>query len=156
MIMITVNTPDDIPADAKMIVHRSATEIDIFFETDPEYDAEFIEPFRRERKIILKNKCKLLIEAGFTSSALGADHHYNSELENQTNLILAATRNTSVNYKCVDANNVKVPRLHTPQQINQVINDFESHRQARIDELEVFTGLIDVATTQAEIKGVGW
>jgi hypothetical protein len=82
----------------------------------------------RNRKINESNAlCKTLIESGFTSDATGTVYKYDSELEDQSNLqgsvILADSTGQPVPYLCWDSNEHKVQVLHTPAQLEKVLQD---------------------------------
>jgi hypothetical protein len=71
--------------------------------------------------------CKSLIEGGFTSDATGTAYNYDSELEDQTNLqgavLLSKVTNQPVPYFCKTQAGAKVQVLHTPAQLEKVLQD---------------------------------
>jgi hypothetical protein len=80
---------------------------------------------RKISKILeLKIAAKLSIESGFVSSALGTPHTYDSDLQkDQLNILGAKVKGVDLMYTCTDINGLKIPRLHTAAQINQVFID---------------------------------
>lgn len=75
----------------------------------------------------LSAACEDAITSGFTSSALGAPHTYQSDRDDQTNLLgshaTAIATGQSVPHKCRDGASVWAYRLHTPAQMTQVLAD---------------------------------
>jgi len=82
----------------------------------------------------LKQACREKIEGGFVSSALGAPHTYASTIEDQINLIGAASTATNMLYQCTDSNGVKAEVMHTSAQIWQVFADGVAHKRAALTE----------------------
>ncbi|WP_411821245.1 hypothetical protein [Leptospira sp. 'Mane'] len=70
-----------------------------------------------------KAKCSQLIVSGFTSLALGSPYKYDSNMEDQSNLLANVARNTSVKHKCTNANGITFLMDHTAEQIKQVLED---------------------------------
>lgn len=75
----------------------------------------------------LSADCEAAITGGFVSSALGTPHTYQSDRDDQTNLLgshaTALATGQSVPHKCRDENSVWAYRLHTPAQMTQVLAD---------------------------------
>lgn len=72
---------------------------------------------------LVNSICESKITAGFVSSALGAPHFYNSDRDDQLNLVGLVSLNTSVLHKCTDEDGIKEERKHTFDQIKQVLGD---------------------------------
>ncbi len=76
------------------------------------------------QKQAINDACRTAIVGGFESSALGSPRIYDSELEDQINLIGAAGAGIDMDYSCTDpATGIKVSELHTSAQIQQVYAD---------------------------------
>jgi len=104
----------------------------------------------------LSEACKAAIVGGFTSTALGAPHRYDSDLEAQVNLIGAAALPGPVEYTCTDGAGVKAVRAHTVAQIKQVLTDGAA---LKIDYLAHFRALKNAtlaATDAAELALIEW
>lgn len=70
----------------------------------------------------LNNACEERIVSGFTSSALGTPHTYQSERDDQTNLLGSVLDNLDSVYKCFDGVTWAY-RPHTIAQLKQVLAD---------------------------------
>ena len=75
----------------------------------------------------LSADCEAAITSGFVSAALGTPHAYQSDRDDQTNLLgshaTALATGQSVPHKCADAFGVWAYRLHTPAQMIQLLAD---------------------------------
>lgn len=80
--------------------------------------------------------CNRYIEGGFTSDALGALHHYNSELTDQINLTGLMLSELDSGYSCYDDQHVKAFRPHTATQLNQVGKDLTRFKQAALQHAD--------------------
>lgn len=110
------------------------------------------------RKMVeLKELCKYELLGGFTSDALGSSHVYSSEYENQVNLSEAVSRNTPVNYKCMEVSTaVKNRKRHTPNQVKQVQQDWILFKEAKFAQLDELILQIENATTEDEVNAIVW
>ncbi|WP_061232454.1 hypothetical protein [Leptospira noguchii] len=78
------------------------------------------------RKKIINNVnaiCATKIVSGFKSNALGSTHTYDSNQDDQLNLVGLVSLNEIVMYKCADQNGLREYRAHTADQIKQVLGD---------------------------------
>ncbi len=71
----------------------------------------------------LSTACEVAIESGFVSDALGSEHTYQSERDDQLNLIGSSSAGVDMLYKCADANGAWAYRQHTAVQLKQVLAD---------------------------------
>ena len=71
----------------------------------------------------LSTACEVAIESGFISEALGTEHTYQSERDDQLNLIGASAAGVDMPYKCADVNSAWAYRQHTAAQLKQVLAD---------------------------------
>ena len=112
----------------------------------------------------LSAACASAIVAGFTSSALGSAHTYPSQPNDQTNLIGAVTASQSpglpatwaCNFWCADSTGAWAFRSHTDAQIQQVLADAVSAREAFSAKLAGLVAQVDAATTVAAAQNVVW
>ncbi|MDO6383411.1 hypothetical protein [Leptospira santarosai] len=83
-----------------------------------------IEKLRVELKGRVSSICSAKVISGFESDALGSAYYYDSNVDDQLNLIGLVSLNASVQQKCADIQNgVKTYREHTAEQIRQVLAD---------------------------------
>ena len=104
--------------------------------------------------------CGKAITSGFTSSALGSAHTYQSEQTDQLNLVGAVTAGTDDYFKCgvADANgNVTWNyELHTIAQLQQVLADGKAHKQVLLQKAGTLKAQVTSATTIAEVEAIVW
>ena len=87
-----------------------------------------------EQALELNAACKAAIEGGFESSALGAVYTYESKLEDQLNLIGAASAGVELPYQCTDAAGVKAEVVHTAAQVQRVFADGVAFKSTKLSE----------------------
>lgn len=110
----------------------------------------------------LRAACDAEMVAGFTSSALGAPHHYPSQPLDQSNLIGAATTagfapaGWTVNFWCADASGAWNNPPHTAAQIQQALLDGTTAREAISGKLKTLTAQVGAATSVADVQAVVW
>ncbi|RMG60294.1 MAG: hypothetical protein D6717_00395 [Gammaproteobacteria bacterium] len=125
----------------------------------PPFDAALA---AENQKQAINAACAAEITAGFTSSALGTPHVYDSTLEDQINLLGAAMSGQDLPFTCTDpATGVKAEVLHTSAQLQQVYADGVSFKsgllsKARTLKTQLNQLAADPATTQADIDAVVW
>lgn len=92
----------------------------------------------------LSSDCEAAIVGGFSSAALGTPHTYQSDRDDQTNLLgshaTATATGQSVPHKCQDAAGTWAYRLHTPAQMTQVLADGAA---VKLQHLQHFGALRD-------------
>lgn len=97
--------------------------------------------------------CETAIVNGFTSSALGTAHRYQSDRDDQLNLIGAAHPGVDMPFKCADADGAWAYRHHTAAQLQQVLSDGAAvkltHLQA-FAEKKVAVEIIAAAATMTD------
>ncbi|EMJ91271.1 hypothetical protein [Leptospira alstonii] len=117
----------------------------------------------RKKESILRSLpsiCESKIVSGFFSSALGAPHFYGSDREDQINLIGSVSLNASVPYKCVDPNGIKEYRIHSAEQIKQVLNDGAVRKVFLLQRVGELKTLLQEANSWEELSRIdtdtGW
>lgn len=100
--------------------------------------------------------CEAAIVGGFASSALGSPHTYDSELEDQLNLIGAVGLGTDLPYRCADAVGVKEFRLHTAAQLKQVAADGAAIKLAALEKAATLKAQVQAAADAAAVGAVVW
>lgn len=100
--------------------------------------------------------CAAAIVGGFTSSALGTPHTYDSALEDQLNLIGAVSLGVDLPYRCADAAGIKAFRLHTAAQLKQVAADGALVKLAALEKAATLKTQVQVAADAAAVEAVAW
>ncbi len=119
-------------------------------------EAEVMESIRSSRIVEINAACAAAIVGGFTSSALGAPHTYDSALEDQLNLIGAVGLGINLQYRCTDAAGVKEFRLHTAAQLKQVAADGAAIKLAALGKAATFKAQVQAAADAAAVEAVIW
>jgi len=108
----------------------------------------------------INTSCSKAITSGFTSSALGTPHTYQSDQTDQLNLIGVVAAGTDDYFKCgvTDANgNITWNyELHTIAQLQQVLADGKAHKQALLQKANTLKVQVASATTVAEVEAIVW
>jgi len=113
----------------------------------------------------LSSACETAITSGFTSAALGVEHTYQSDRDDQLNLVGASTAGVDMAFKCRDANGVWAYRPHTAAQLAQVHHDGAaiklSHLQRFGDKKDQVIAIADAPALtddekRAAIEAVVW
>jgi hypothetical protein len=112
----------------------------------------------------LSAACAAAIISGFQSSALGTAHTYPSQPNDQSNLIGATTRSQApglpstwtCNFWCADSTGAWALRPHTAAQIQQVLADAVSAREAFSSKLAGLVAQVQAATTIAAVQSVAF
>lgn len=104
--------------------------------------------------------CAIKIISGFTSSALGSPHLYDSNQDDQLNLVGLVSLNEIVMYKCTDQSGVKEYRVHTSDQIKQVLSDGAKRKTSLLQTAFSLKSEIQAATTASKLLAIdvnkGW
>ncbi|UOG59040.1 hypothetical protein [Leptospira noguchii] len=116
---------------------------------------------KRDSLIKLVNSiCESKIIAGFTSSALGAPHFYNSDRDDQLNLIGLVSLIVPVLYKCTDETGIKGYRNHSANQIKHVLGDGAIRKTLLLQKAASLKSVIQSIETVNELDNVnitsGW
>lgn len=104
----------------------------------------------------LSAACSADIMTGFSSSALGEPHHYAAELENQINLIGAIAFDLPIPYTCTNSAGVKVPRVHTQDQMRQVFLDGVARKTELIARFHALKALVQEASSSQMLSQISW
>lgn len=109
----------------------------------------------QEKKILeLSQACEAEIVSGFTSNALGTTHTYQSDRDDQLNLIGMVTANVDDFFKCHDGAGWSY-KLHTIAQLKQVLTD---GKNTKLASLQRFNSLKEqvLSSTESEIELIVW
>jgi hypothetical protein len=118
-----------------------------------------LEAAKKKQVEIFSAACHAEITAGFISSALGSPYTYSSELEDQINLMGAASIAPEVgtlDYVCADANGVRQARPHTRAQLQQVYGDGAMHKAMLIYKFHTLRAQVEAAETAAQLASIEW
>ncbi|MCM2317941.1 MAG: phage tail protein [Pseudomonas sp.] len=103
--------------------------------------------------------CEGEISAGFWSSALGEQHRYDSQLEDQINLTGMVLRAVAGPYACRDEQGVKAFRAHSAEQLRQVGDEFTGYKLERLQKAHALKVLLAEARELGDldaIEALGW
>jgi len=110
-----------------------------------------------ERIIELSESAKLDIVNGFTSSALGTQHWYDSNLEDQLNLIGATASTIDVLFGVRETEfGPKLYKNHTHVELLNVLSDGKNVKLFVLQKFNNKRDVILLATTEAEIDAITW
>jgi hypothetical protein len=112
----------------------------------------------------LNAACRTAIEAGFASAALGSLHAYPGKEHDQLNLIGQYTRAVATGHPqvfwCIDDAGVGDYRLHTADQLAQVMQDGGAYKEAQLIKAGTLKAQIEAIVaaggTAAEIEEITW
>lgn len=96
------------------------------------------------------------MQSGFTSSALGLPHRYSSDGLSMVLLVGAASTGVSVSFECTDENGLKEMRLHTAEQMRQVLNDGAGIAVSLKVKKRDLLAQIESATTEEVLGDIVW
>lgn len=123
-------------------------------------------PVAAQRQIEdVSRACEADIVSGFTSSALGTEHAYQSDRDDQLNLVGAVSTGTDMTFKCKDSNGVWDYKLHTTAQLQQVMNDGAASKHLKLERFnqlknDVYAIVDDTSLTDDEkrtqISAITW
>lgn len=112
---------------------------------------------RAERTIAINTDCRAAIIGGFTSSALGTPHVYDSEETDQINIVGAALAGVDQPYKCLDpSTDVKSFHLHTAAQLQQLLADGAARKYRCIAQANLLKAQVQAAQTYEELQTIVW
>lgn len=119
--------------------------------------AELLTAAKIKKVSELKLACKAAIEAGFSSSALGTAHIYDSNLpQDQLNIFRSGTAGVDRMFTCTDADGIKWQRPHTAAQLAQVLSDGDDHVSAKKAHFYTLLAQVNAAIDVETINGIVW
>lgn len=112
---------------------------------------------KTDRIIALSQDAEAEIISGFESTALGESYLYDSDLEDQVNLIGAASLGKNTYYACRNVSSgVKSYIMHTNLQMKQVLEDGANVKLAALTKFNGLRDQVYAATTVAEVNAIVW
>ena len=141
-------------------INNNYNYVDVETKTLSFKDFRTLEEIKTSKISEINGKCKQEIISGFTSSALGSEHIYESEQTDQLNLIGVVTAGQDDYFKCgvTDANgNVTWNyELHTIAQLQQVLVDGKTHKQGLLQKANTLKAQVTGATTIKDVEAIEW
>ncbi|RON66630.1 hypothetical protein BK669_00535 [Pseudomonas fluorescens] len=107
----------------------------------------------------INRACELSITGGFTSSALGAAHQYDSAIDDQLYLISVMQGGEGSLYPCRVGAGAKEFQQHSAAQVRQLGDDFNQFRLTRLQQANALKARLDQALAAgdtATIEAVIW
>lgn len=105
-------------------------------------------------------KCQLVITGGFTSSALGTPHRYDSDIVDQINFMQAYTiakvTGLPVSYRIWNEDGTKEFHDHTAAQFEVAYQDGAVVKALALQKCAELKASIDNATTAEELEIIKW
>jgi|GEM_PF-2126231 len=108
-----------------------------------------VEDAAKIRIFDLSQACTAAIRSGFASSALGTEHRYQSDRDDQLNLIGAAQAGTDMPFKCADSQGVWAYRMHATAQLQQVLADGAAVKLGHLQAFAEKKGMVEAIATDA-------
>ena len=115
-----------------------------------------LETTKSDKKSELNSRCEALIVSGFTSDALGTTHTYQSDRDDQMNLIGVVSGGTGGHFKCTDSQGVTAFVPHTAEQMSQVLQDGHVRKLQILQYCAQKKLEVDNTTTEAEVDAIVW
>lgn len=118
-----------------------------------------LEQVKQAKEEEINYACEAAIIGGFESSALGEPYTYDSDIEDQINLIgavIAAGSGLSIEYKCYDNQGVKSWVEHTPIQMQQVYMDGLVYKVTQLKKATILKDMIKAAQNINDVLGINW
>ncbi len=128
-------------------------------------DSYLLDELKAVNITVLSAACTVQIKAGLASSALGAEHIYDTDKDtDQTNLLAAGLSGVDIDFTCTDiATETKIPRPHTAAQIRQVFEEARDEKvrlvglyHSKRSEVEAVAITTTLEAAQAEINAIAW
>ncbi len=124
---------------------------------EPEFTLQQIKDQKKDK---INRDCNTEIIGGFVSSAVGTPHLYDSDIEDQINLIasfIASQSLSQVPYRCTDvATNIKDWVIHTSQQMQQLYSDGVTFKTTQLMKAATLKMQVDAATTRDAVNAIIW
>jgi len=123
-------------------------------------DFRTLDELKASKTSEINSACSKAITSGFTSSALGTQHTYQSEQTDQLNLMGVVLAGNDSMFKCgvVNANKTTTWNyvMHTIAQLKQVLADGKVHKLALLKKANTLKMQVASAKTVADVTKVVW
>lgn len=114
-----------------------------------------LDAIKDEKLRDINDSCEAEIISGFPSSALGSEFLYQSDRDDQINLMGLVTSGADDLLKCDDGSLVDW-RAHTIAQLTQVFEDGASFKKAALIKAQTLKNQVEGATDVASVEAVTW
>jgi len=122
---------------------------------EPEFsDVEILSSAKSDKYDEISSKASATIMSGFASSALGASHTYQSDRDDQLNLVGMVVAGSDDYFKCTDANGVAGYKLHTIEQLRQVLSDGKTIKLTILQHADVLKAQADATETVELVNAI--
>ena len=102
----------------------------------------------------INSAAEAAIISGFASNALGAAHTYQSDRDDQLNLVGMVVAGSEYYFKCTDANGVAGYKLHTIEQLKQVLSDGKVVKLTALQHAGVLKAEVAAAGTVEQVNAI--
>jgi len=147
-------------ADWQTAIDNNYNYVDAATSTLSHKDFRTLAELKTSKTNDINSACSKAITSGFTSSALGTQHTYQSEQTDQLNLIGVVTAGQDDYFKCgiTDANgNITWNyELHTIAQLQQVLVDGKAHKQGLLQKANTLKAQVASAITVEDVEAIAW
>lgn len=153
----TVDIPAPLPAfEIMRVIAEGGGKLEIYDDPapTPPTESELLAASKAGKVAEINAACRVAIVGGFSSSALGGPHFYDSEEVDQINLIGAVALGVDLPYRCADAAGVKQFRPHTAAQLRWVAQDGAAVKLAALQQAAALRDQVTHATTVAEVDAI--
>lgn len=111
---------------------------------------------RAIRTAALRAACAAAIVGGFQSAALGAPHDYPADEPSQRNLLASRNCPALAMLMCGDPAGAWMLLPHAAPQVEQVVADWNAHRQAQQLRLVELAARVAAAQDMDAVRAVAW
>lgn len=120
----------------------------------------YLQDYKDELIKAINAKCELEIVSGFPSSALGAEHIYQSDEKDQLNLVGRVSANKDGLFKCgvkqEDGSVVWDWKPHTSAQLQVVLQDGDTYKEQLLIKATQLKGSVNLAINIEELELISW
>ena len=120
-------------------------------------DAKDLLDYKTAKIEELSAACAVEIINGFESDALGTTHWYDSQPEDQMNLVGSVAAGDTMQYACRETQGgAKVYKSHTHAQLQGVLQDGRDIKLAKLQAFNTKRATVLACTTEACVDAVTW
>lgn len=131
------------------------TETKTFSKKDFRTVDEILNQLKIEKIEKVNSDIKALILSGFTSSALGDSHKYQSDETDQLNLIGAVTSGVDQAFKCSSDDGITWEwKLHTIEQLQTVLKDGAIYKNKLLEDASILKSQIQTCITLEGLSAI--
>jgi len=117
---------------------------------------EDLERVKEQKVSELSAACEAQIIAGFESSVLGTPHRYQSDRDDQLNLVGMAATGADCFVKCSADGGIWEYKSHTSANMQQLLNEASSLKHGLLEKFLALKNTVLQAATGDEVSAVVW